>query len=140
MTLAPKGARLLCLCVLGVSVLGGDWATASRAAELPLSRVKDTLSDRGAGRMRAIETPLSRDASLDVPLQKVIPAEAAGTDEQQSRALGTVLSLVPSGSMPDTFAGALAPVDPLGSGGGPPAVQSLNPASAQESAPIHPQR
>jgi len=108
MTLAPKGARLLCLCVLGVSVLGGDWATASRAAELPLSRVKDTLSDRGAGRMRAIETP-----SAETPRWMCTAEGHSGRSSRHRRTAEscarTVLSLVPSGSMPDTFAGALAP-------------------------------
>jgi len=136
----PRDALSFFLCLVWLSVLGGGLATVSRAAEAPLTPVEDTLSDRAPGRMLAVETPLGREVSLGVPLRKVTPAEPAGTDEQQSRALWAVPPVVPVGSAPDAFAGALAPVDSLGSVVGHPDVQSLNPASAQTSTPIHPRR
>jgi len=136
----PRDALSFFLCLVWLSVFGGGLATASRAAEAPLTPVRDTLSDRAPGRMFAVETPLGRDASLGVPLRKVTPADPAGTDGQQSRALSAVPPVVPVGSAPDAFAGALAPVDALGSVVGHPDVQSLNPASAQTSTPIHPRR
>ena len=136
----PRGALSFFLCLVWLSVLGGGLATVSRAAEAPLTPVRDTLSDRAPGRMFAVETPLGREASLGVPLRKVTPADPAGTDGQQSRALSAVPPVVPVGSAPDAFAGALAPVDALGSVVGHPDVQTLNPASTQKSTPIHPRR
>jgi hypothetical protein len=128
------------LCLLWLSVLGGGWASASRAAELPLAPVQDTLADHGAARMRAIDTPLAQDVWFGVPLQTVVPVGATGTDERQRRVLVAVPPVLSAGFTPDTFGGALEPVDSLGSGAGRPDVQSLKPASAQESAPIQRQR
>jgi|MudIll2142460700_1097286.scaffolds.fasta_scaffold812219_1 hypothetical protein len=135
-----RDALLLFLCLIPLSVLGAGWVNAGLAAEAPITPLQDTLSDRGADRVLAVEVSLDREPPLTDVAQKQIPIAESSGDEQRCHALETAPSLPISGADSDATDNVLVPAAPFGSADGGPVVQSLIPPSAQGSASMHPQR